>query len=184
MTKQALAEAARCGFPKIVQILLDAGAHRDNANNLGWTALHEACFYNRIETVKVLLLAGADSTLRTRIGALPYHLSGLAVVRTMLEEMGGPGAVPEPGDEIDMVAVLQVCVQCTCRRVTWLRYHSSYSASQLSYTLAGWSIHAPSNHSSLLAHTVTHTSSCILAFYCIFSICYKKALIYLSNQSL
>jgi ankyrin repeat protein len=60
----ALAEAARCGFPKIVQLLLDAGCSRDNSNFLGWTALHEACFYNRIETVKVLLLSGSMADRR------------------------------------------------------------------------------------------------------------------------
>lgn len=53
---------------------------RDNANKLGWTALHEACFYNRIETVKTLLLGGANASIRTRSGALPYQLSGLAIV--------------------------------------------------------------------------------------------------------
>ena len=105
--QSALAEAARCGFPRIVQTLLDAGAFVDNANHLGWTALHEACFYNRIETVKTLLLSGASASMRTKSGALPYHLSGLAVVREMLKDMGGPAAVPQPGDEIDIVKVLQ-----------------------------------------------------------------------------
>jgi ankyrin repeat protein len=67
------------------KMLLDAGADRNISNPLGWTALHEACFYNRIETVKTLLLGGADASMRTRSGALPFHLSGLAVVRTMLK---------------------------------------------------------------------------------------------------
>lgn len=105
--QSALAEAARCGFPRIVQILLDAGASPNNANYLGWTALHEACFYNRIETAKTLLLSGSNASLRTKSGALPYHLSGLAIVREMLKDMGGPSAVPQPGDEIDIVKVLQ-----------------------------------------------------------------------------
>jgi len=57
--------------------------------------------------VKTLLLGGANPALRTRSGALPYHLSGLAVVKAMLKDMGGPNAVPDDGDEIDMVKVLQ-----------------------------------------------------------------------------
>ena len=105
--QSAIAEAARCGFPKIVQILLDAGANADNANYLGWTALHEACFYNRIETAKTLLLNGANASTRTKSGALPYHLSGLSMVREMLKDMGGLTAVPEPGDEVDIVKILQ-----------------------------------------------------------------------------
>ena len=46
----------------------------------------------------------------TCVGALPYHFAGLESIRTMLKEMGGPDAVPEAGDVIDMV---QVCV-CVC----------------------------------------------------------------------
>lgn len=86
---------------------MDAGAPKDQANKIGWTALHEACFYNRAEVAKTLLLAGANATIRTRMGALPYHFAGLEMVRTMLKDIGGPDAVPEPGDKIDMVQVLQ-----------------------------------------------------------------------------
>jgi hypothetical protein len=75
-------------------------------NRLGWTALHEACFYHRLETVKTLLLAGADPTIRTNRGALPYHLAGLPEMRNMLENMGGPKAVPGQDDVIDMIQVL------------------------------------------------------------------------------
>lgn len=101
-----LAEAARCGFYKIVQQLLDAGAPKDLANRLGWTALHEACFYHRVETVKTLLLAGADPTLRTTRGALPYHLAGLPEIKQMLQNMGGAAAVPADDDLVDMIQVL------------------------------------------------------------------------------
>jgi ankyrin repeat protein len=132
--QSALAEAARSGFFKVVQVgtplllrthsffvctansdryghrntqtLLDAGAPKDLPNRLGWTALHEACFYNRIETVKTLLLGGCNATLRTRLGALPYHLACIPEIKNMLESMGGPGAVPSPGDTIDMLQIL------------------------------------------------------------------------------
>ena len=105
--QSALGESARCGFVRICQALLDAGAVKDQVNSLGWTPLHEACFYNRIEVVKLLLLSGAMATVRTRGGALPFHLAGLQLVRTMITDMGGPGAVPAADDTIDMVSVLR-----------------------------------------------------------------------------
>ncbi len=75
---------------------------------MGWTALHEACFFNRVETVKTLLLSGCRGDLRTRAGALPYHLASLRMVRTMLEDMGGPGSTPRDAtDVVDMVQVLR-----------------------------------------------------------------------------
>ena len=89
-------------------MILDHGAPKDLQNKLGWTALHEACFFNRVETVKTLLLAGCRGDLRSRSGALPYHMASLKMVREMLEDMGGPGAVPKgPEDTVDMVAVLR-----------------------------------------------------------------------------
>lgn len=105
--QSALGEAARSGFQRIAQHLIESGAHKDLQNHLGWTALHEACFYNRIETAKLLLLSGANACIRTRMGALPYHLAGLQVVRTMLADMGGARAVPELDDKIEMYEVLR-----------------------------------------------------------------------------
>jgi len=103
-----LAEAARCGFKGIVQNMIDHGAPKNMANHIGWMAIHEACFYNRIETVKILLLAGADSSIRTNSGSLPYHLAGLQVIRDMLADMGTPGSLPKDDkDVIDMMSVLQ-----------------------------------------------------------------------------
>jgi hypothetical protein len=86
---------------------MDAGAPKDQSNKLGWTPLHEACFYNRIDTVKTLMLSGADASKRSRNGAMPYHLAGLQMIRDMLKDMGGQDAVPAPGDEIDMVVILR-----------------------------------------------------------------------------
>ncbi len=103
----ALGEASRCGFFRIVEILLNAGANKDQCNFLGWTPLHEACFYNRTETVKILLLAGANASIRTKRGALPYHLAGLQLIRQMLTDIGGPSAVPNADDIIDTIAILR-----------------------------------------------------------------------------
>lgn len=102
----ALGEAARCGFHKIVEKLISAGANIDQQNSLGWSPLHEASFYNRADVVKTLLLNGASASLRSKSGAMPYHLASLMVIRQMLTDMGGPDAVPQEGDTIDMVAVL------------------------------------------------------------------------------
>lgn len=89
-------------------MILDDGCPKDLQNKLGWTALHEACFFNRIETVKTLLLAGCRGDIRSRSGALPYHLASLKMVRDMIADMGGPGSVPNgPSDVVDMVQVLR-----------------------------------------------------------------------------
>lgn len=57
--------------------------------------------------MKTLLLAGANPSLRTKLGALPYHLAGLNEIRNMLRDMGGSEALPtSETDTIDMVDVL------------------------------------------------------------------------------
>jgi len=106
-SQAALAESARCGFNTIVQLLVDAGANKDQTNHLGWTALHEAAFYNRIEVVRILLYHGANPSLRTKCGALPWHLAGLNAVREMIKDMGGDDAVPADDDTIDMMMVMR-----------------------------------------------------------------------------
>lgn len=102
-----LGEACHCGFPRIAQLLLDAGSNKDQSNRIGWVPLHEACFYNRAEVTKTLLLNGANAAVRNDIGALPYHLAGLKSIKAMLQEMGGPDAVPDPSDAVDMSQVLE-----------------------------------------------------------------------------
>jgi len=67
-----------------------------------------------LPVVKLLLLSGANASARTRGGALPYHLAGLQFVRTMITDMGGPGAVPADGDTIDMVSVLRELTMPDC----------------------------------------------------------------------
>lgn len=103
----ALGEAARSGFHTIVQLLVDANAPKNQSNSIGWTALHEACFYNRIEVVKILMVNGADASQRTRNGALPYHFAGLQMIRKMLQEMGEAEVVPDDDDVIDMALVMK-----------------------------------------------------------------------------
>lgn len=76
----------------------------------------------------MLLLSGANATLRTRGGALPYHLAGLQVVRTMLLEMGGFEAIPAASDTIDMVAIL--------RELTMPEVFSESSTGELDWTFS------------------------------------------------
>jgi len=104
----ALGESARCGFSQIVAVLLRAGAaaNIDTCNSLGWTPLHEAVFYNRKEVATALLEAGANASIRTRSGALAYHLSGLEEVRALIAAKGGPGSVPADGDTVNMLDIL------------------------------------------------------------------------------
>jgi hypothetical protein len=59
------------------------------------------------------MLSGANASLRTKGGALPYHLAGLQIVRTMLQDMGGSEVVPETGDSIDMVSILRELTICS-----------------------------------------------------------------------
>lgn len=103
----ALGESSRCGYARIVTLILEAGVDKDQSNELGWTPLHEACFYNRVDVVATLLQAGASATKRTRSGAMPWHLSGLENIRHLLLEKGGPAAEPAEDDTINMIEILQ-----------------------------------------------------------------------------
>lgn len=106
----ALGEACRAGFHFIAQQLIKAGADINLANNLGWTPLHEACFYNRIDAVRVLLANGADPTIRTHksTNALPFHFAGYQILKDMLQETNISGALPiDERDIVDMISVIK-----------------------------------------------------------------------------
>lgn len=90
----ALIPAAESGRTTTVQILVDAGVPVDHVNDLGWTALHEAIIYGdgtggHLETIRILLAAGADPTLPDGDGTSPRDLAaarGQDRVVDLLEE--------------------------------------------------------------------------------------------------
>jgi len=71
-----LIRAAERGFPRIVARLLETDIQVDHVNRLGWTALLEAVILGdggdrHIETVRLLIDAGADVNLPDRNGVTP-----------------------------------------------------------------------------------------------------------------
>lgn len=82
----ALTRPLRTDWPEVVRVLLDHGADPDQRGLNDYTALHVAVEEGNREAVKILLAAGADSELRTRIDdhesprdmAVRLGLSGIA----------------------------------------------------------------------------------------------------------
>lgn len=89
----ALIAAAHLGHDGIVRELIVAGAPLDHVNNLGWTALIEAVILGdggkrHVETVRALLVAGADRNLADRQGVTPLQHArsrGYAAMVALLE---------------------------------------------------------------------------------------------------
>ncbi len=76
----ALIAAAHLGHATVVGELIRAGAPLDHVNNLGWTALIEAVVLGRggprhVETVRLLVAAGARRDLADRQGQTPLALA-------------------------------------------------------------------------------------------------------------
>jgi uncharacterized protein len=89
-----LIRAAQRGYPELVRPLIDAGAELDHVNNLGWTALTAAVVLGDgtepyLETVKLLLEAGADPKIADQHGVQPVvhaELLGQTEVVEVLRE--------------------------------------------------------------------------------------------------
>eukprot|EP00618_Florenciella_parvula_P012867 CAMPEP_0119478618 /NCGR_PEP_ID=MMETSP1344-20130328/8274_1 /TAXON_ID=236787 /ORGANISM="Florenciella parvula, Strain CCMP2471" /LENGTH=466 /DNA_ID=CAMNT_0007512803 /DNA_START=80 /DNA_END=1483 /DNA_ORIENTATION=+ len=56
----------------------DAAEAIDSADDVGYTALMLACKYDRDECVAVLVEAGANTDIVTKVGSLPYSKAGLS----------------------------------------------------------------------------------------------------------
>lgn len=89
----ALIAAAHLGHHEVVARLVAGGAPLDHVNNLGWTALMEAVVlgdggHDHVETVRILVDAGADKTIADRDGVTPLQHAkarGYADIMTVLE---------------------------------------------------------------------------------------------------
>ncbi|CAM9511676.1 unnamed protein product [Ectocarpus sp. 13 AM-2016] len=90
--QSALGAAARGGFQTICKMLLENGSDKDQPNGIGWTPLHEACYFNHLDTVQLLLVHGADPTIKNVQGAMPYNMTSFQPIRDLLREIGGEEA--------------------------------------------------------------------------------------------
>ena len=89
-----LIRAAQRGYAELVGPLIDAGAELDHVNSLSWTALTAAIVLGDgsepyLETVKLLLDAGADPTIPDQHGTKPVvhaELLGQSDVVEVLRE--------------------------------------------------------------------------------------------------
>ncbi|MEO9819830.1 MAG: ankyrin repeat domain-containing protein [Paracoccaceae bacterium] len=89
----ALIAAAHLGHHEVVARLVMGGAPLDHVNNLGWTALMEAVVLgdggsDHIQTVRVLVDAGANKSITDRDGVTPLQHAkarGYAEIQSLLE---------------------------------------------------------------------------------------------------
>lgn len=81
-----LAHACRQGHLETVKCLLNAGANKDAQNPEGWCPLHEAVFFRRVDCVKVLLVHGCNTTLRTSKGHCILDFPTSEEIREILVE--------------------------------------------------------------------------------------------------
>ncbi|TMW58493.1 hypothetical protein Poli38472_010052 [Pythium oligandrum] len=82
-----LAEAARQGAVDTVKALLEWGVDKNAVNTLGWTAMHEAAYHNRVGVVKLLIVYGADVLIKTKKGSLARDVTISSEIRGMLEDI-------------------------------------------------------------------------------------------------
>lgn len=62
---------------QICKFLLENGSDANQKNNVGWTPLHEACYFNHLDTVQLLLVHGADATIKNVRGKRLLNQSDL-----------------------------------------------------------------------------------------------------------
>lgn len=58
----ALGDAAKCGWPDVIRVLIDGGADIEVQRANGRTPLHQACVNGHAECVRCLLASGADAS--------------------------------------------------------------------------------------------------------------------------
>lgn len=82
-----LVNAAEEGQIACVRRMLDAGAHIEHRDRLGFTALAMAVVKDRREVVKLLLARGADPLAPNRAGHTPAFIAGFRGDRAEIEQI-------------------------------------------------------------------------------------------------
>ena len=75
--RSTLYSAAGHGSPRLVRMLIKAGASLDLRNDDGWTALHHAAEHDKSDAAKILIEAGADVSARDNKGRTPLDVARL-----------------------------------------------------------------------------------------------------------
>lgn len=102
--------AAKHGYTEVVNALLDHGADVNEADTLGWTALHFASHDDQAGTADLLIAAGADINATDHMGQTPLHFSAIYsssndALRTLLRR----GAKMNEADDDGNTALHLVC---------------------------------------------------------------------------
>ena len=94
-------KAAAKGDSKFIQSCLDAKTPINSVEGNGWTALHAAASNGKVEMVKQLLNAGANSALKDKNGKTPLDLANMkkhqAVVKVFSMPVKSALTEVEPG---------------------------------------------------------------------------------------
>ncbi len=86
--------AAWSGEPGLMRQAYAAGCKVTDVNRVGWTALHAAARYNRLEALKLLLQWGADPNCRTQSNDTPLKFAVWGARPEMVAELLNSGASP------------------------------------------------------------------------------------------
>ena len=105
-----LYEAADGDHKDVVQVLLDAGADPDQADNHGLTPLSRCVQYGSKEVVQLLLERGADPKNATRLGRTPLHYASEKKHTNVCKALLDGGAQPNKEDNDGWTPLHQAAV--------------------------------------------------------------------------
>lgn len=67
--------ASANGHARMAKLLLDLGSSSAAVDRFGWTPLHFACWYNRLEAVRCLVASRANVLAPSNLGYFPIKLA-------------------------------------------------------------------------------------------------------------
>ena len=89
--KAGMIDSSKSNIP-IVEFLIEKGAHLNEINSQGTTALHYAAYHNRIDIAWILLSEGANPDIQSKTGTTPMMIAASQCyhnITNMIIKFGG-----------------------------------------------------------------------------------------------